>query len=151
MADHSRRAGLAGELYDLLANHAEGMTGPDIQDALDWDANKFATAVQALRDVFSQEGDSITLVAEPQGSREPWLYILIDGSAITDEEKSRWTSIMVNHIERRILTMRNALATGKKATRANSTIGKKVRIYHLHIERALEEVRLLGNEDGLSE
>lgn len=148
---NSKRAQWAGQLYDLLVQYPEGLTGPDVQDILDWDANQFGAAVQALRDIFSDDGDSITVVCEPQGQREPWLYILVDGAATTNEDDSRWVGIMLNHIERRLKTMRNVLATGIKATRATSIIGRKVRIYHLHITRAQDEVRLLHNTDGLPE
>lgn len=131
----------AGELYDLLANG--GLTSHQIIDKMSWSYSQFMSAVQKLRDILAANGDIISVVAEPQAAREPWLYSLQAGKVILDTEKSQWLPNRLQDTERRIKTIQHVLEVAVNSLDGRTTEGKKARIYHLHIKRAQEEVVML--------
>lgn len=132
----------AEQLYDLLSNGDKDSRS--IIDETGWAHYQFLKAVQKLRDILAANGDVISVVAEPNGPRQPWLYGLRAGQSIVDAERSRWAPNRLQDAERRIMTIGHVLEVAVNATDGRTVEGKKARIYHLHIKRAQEEVALIG-------
>lgn len=137
----------AGQIFDLLVSG--DLTSHQIIGKLGCGYAPFMKGIQALRDLLAASGDVISVVAEPQGFHEPWLYGLRAGQQIVSPEDSRWAPNRLQDAERRIKTIKHVLEVAINSTDGRTTEGKKARIYHLHINRALEEVQLLG-VDGAS-
>lgn len=138
---HAERAEV---LFDLLADGDH--TYETIQDKTGWTRGQVLKAVQKLRDILATNGDVISVVAEPQGKRDPWVYRLKGGKDILDAEQSQWVINRLQDTERRVATIENVLAVAVNALDGRTTHGKKARIYHLHIKRAREEVALMEPE-----
>lgn len=141
MAKQSAVDKRAEELYDILSNGDQ--TSHQITDKMVWSHWQLMSAVQNLRDILAANGDVISVTAEPQGHREPWLYGLRAGKAIIDTETSQWLPNRLQDTERRIKTIRHVLEAAVNSLDGRTTDGKKARIYHLHITRAQEEVAML--------
>lgn len=130
----------ATDLFNMLVEGDQ--TYETVCDALDWDRQWFYKAVQTLRDELAG-GDSISVVCEPQGKGEPWLYSLRAGNVVIDAEDDFWLNNRFGDTERRILTIRHVIDTAVRATTGRTVLGKKARIYQLHLKRAEEEVAML--------
>jgi hypothetical protein len=134
----------AEELFDLLTGG--DLTSAEIVDKTGWRYSQFLKAVQTLRDILAANGDVISVTAEPQGSRETWLYSLRAGKQIVDAEQSRWVINRLQDAERRVETIAHVLEVAVNSLDGRTTEGRKARVYHLHIKRAQEEVALLGEQ-----
>jgi len=137
----------AGQLFDLLA---EGdRTSADIMATTGWERSMFIKTVQVLRDILAADGDVISVVADPdRRTNEPWTYRLAAGGAILDPEDSQWIINRLQDAERRIKTIKHVLQVAVNGLDGRSTEGRKARIYHMHINRAQEEIALLdGGSD----
>lgn len=133
----------AGILFDLLADR--DMSTTDILTKTGWDNSTLSAAVQRLRDTL-RDGD-ITVPCDPQGSREPWLYQLMSGKYVVDEESTGWVPNRVKDTERRIRTMTSVLQTAVNATDGRSTLGRKAKVMLRHLERVIEDLAFL-DENG---
>lgn len=133
----------AEELFTLLADG--DMTSAEVTDATEWSYAQFMKTVQVLRDMLATNGDVISVTAEPNGHREPWLYSLKGGDQIVNEETSRWVPNRVEDAERRLKTIKHVMAAAVVGSDGRSTIGRKARIYHLHLKRAEEEIAMLAD------
>lgn len=131
----------ANVLFDLLAESDH--TYVTIGDATGWTRGQIIKAVQVLRDILAANGDVISVVSDPQGSREPWLYGLRAGIQITSAEESQWITNRFGDAERRLTTIKHVLEVAVQSLDGRSTEGKKARIYHMHLKRAEEEIALL--------
>jgi hypothetical protein len=138
---HDERAEV---LFDLLADGDH--TYESIGEKTGWSRNQILKAVQRLRDILAVNGDVISVVCEPQGQYEPYAYRLKGGKEILDAEKTRWAINRTKDLDRRGRTFENVLAVAVKATDGRTLVGKKARIWHLHIKRAREEVALMEPE-----
>lgn len=132
-------------LFDLLSDGDQ--TYETVCERTGWTRKEFFKAAQTLRDILAANGDVISVVAEPQGSREPWKYSLAAGTVIMDPEKSRWVINRLQDAERRLFTIGNVTEVASKALDGRTTDGRKARIYNLHIKRAQEEVALLTADE----
>jgi hypothetical protein len=141
MAKQSAHEKRAGQIYDLLSDG--DLTSQQIIDKLGCSYSGFLKAVQMLRDIGAATGDVISVVAEPQGMSQPWLYGLRAGKQIASAEDSRWIPNRFQDAERRIKTISHVLEVAANSLDGRTTEGRKARIYHLHIKRALEEVQLM--------
>lgn len=88
------------------------------------------------------------MIAEPNGFRQPWLYRLIDGGQIVDGEATRWVDNRTGDIDRRLVTFLSVLATAVRSTNGRTVKGRKARVLQLHMNRALEDIRLVDSEEG---
>lgn len=133
---------------ELLQRLREGDADrPTICAELGWSRVDLRTAVQALRDELADQGMEHSVVAEPHGHKQPWLYGLRSGNEIigatsTDGTDSRWVPNRLDDAERRLKTIKNVLKVAVKATDGRTLLGRKARIYALHLSRAEEEVAL---------
>lgn len=131
-------------LFDLLSDRDR--TSADILTTTGWSYSQFMAAVQRLRDILAADGDVISVLAEPT-TRGPWTYHLAAGATIIDAERSQWVINRLQDTERRVKTIKHVLEVAVNALDGRTTAGKKARIYHLHINRAQEEVALLDSGD----
>lgn len=135
----------AEELFSLLA--ADDMNRDEICADRGWTHGQLRAAVQKLRDILAADGDTINVVCEPDGWRQPWQYRLRAGGDILDAEESRWMTNRLGDTERRITTIGHVLDAAVNATDGRTIEGRKARIYQLHISRAIEEIALGGDDD----
>jgi len=135
----------AEQLFDLLTDG--DLTSAQIIDKTGWSYSQFLKAVQSLRDILAANGDVISVVAEPQGGREPWLYALRAGKTIINAEDSRWVINRLGDAQRRVTTILHVLQVAKETLDGRTIEGKKARIYHLHITRAQEEIAMLADDE----
>jgi hypothetical protein len=131
----------AAELFDLLS--ARDRTISEVRALTGWNSYQYGKAVQRLRDILAADGDDINVVAEPQGHREGWLYGLRAGSAIVDASESQWVPNRMKDAERRLKTIKHVMQAAVSATDGRSVVGKKARIWALHLTRAEEEITLI--------
>jgi len=134
----------AGELFDMLANGDK--TSAEILKTTGWGYGTFMATVQRLRDTLANDGDVISVVAEPQGTRQdrrgakPYLYRLVAGQTIIDPEHSKWVANRIDDSERRLKTIAAVLDVTVKATDGRTALGKKAVRFHRHVTRALEDI-----------
>lgn len=137
----------AAVLFDLLVEGDK--TSAELIQITGWSYKQWQKATQALRDILAANDDVISVVAEPQGESQPWLYRLQAGKVIVDPEQSRWVLNRLQDAERRITTIEHVLDVAVNSLDGRTVAGKKARIYRLHIKRAREEVALMTGEDQL--
>lgn len=134
-------------LFGLLSNSPDGLTREDVCESEDWDGFKFHQAVQWLRDNLAT-GDTISVIAEPQGHRRPWRYRLVGGTQVIDGEADQWVRNRWGDIDRRLKTLMSVLAVAVRATDGRSTLGRKARVLQMHLTRAWEDIQLVNETSG---
>jgi hypothetical protein len=149
MAKKKIRELRGGELFDLLSSSPNGLTREEVCDDTDWSGPQFRDALQWLRDNMAT-GDTISVIAEPQGQYLPWVYRLVGGAQVVDGEATGWVKNRWGDIERRLTTLMSVLAVAVRATDGRTTLGQKARILQRHLTRAWEDIQLV-NENGPTE
>lgn len=139
----ARKHDLAGEVFTHLADAPDGLTLADLSEKTLRPLNAIRRAIRTCRLTLAAGGDTLFIVADPQGLRQPWLYRLVDGSAVVDAEESGWTANRIADSESRLRLINAGLATAVAATRANSTLGQKARTLQMHLGYI---VQVLDNE-----
>lgn len=134
----------AEKIFDLLSSG--DLTSHQLLARLGCHRTEFTKAIQTLRDILAASGDVISVVAEPHGPDQPWLYGLRAGKQIINAEDSRWIPNQFQHAERRIKTIVHVLDVASNSLDGRTLDGKKARIYRLHMNRALEEVQMLADD-----
>ena len=132
------------ELYALLVQGPLDTT--EIQSQTDWSKAKIYKAVQVLRDMLAEIGETSSVTAKPQGRGLPWVYKLEYGEGIADGE---WLKNRVGYAERFILTIGNVFESAVNALAVDTMEGTKARIIHLHLKRAKEELALTSVNGAL--
>jgi len=79
-----KRDDIAGMIYDVLADTPDGLTIYDIAEEIDLPVYSCRNAMRNARLALAEGQDTLFVVAEPQGPREPWLYRLVDGKTLVD-------------------------------------------------------------------
>jgi hypothetical protein len=133
----------AGILFDLLVEGEQ--TYITIRARTGWSRTKIIKTVQVLRDILG-DGDEISVTCEPQGKCEPWLYALRAGEHIIDSSESAWLPNRFGDAERRLMTIRHVLDAAVQGLDGRTAIGRKARIYRMHLRRAEEEIALLSSD-----
>jgi len=133
----------ADVLFDLLADSSH--TYVTIREETGWSRKQILKAVQVLRDILAANGDVISVVCDPQGPREPWLYRLQAGRDILDAERSGWILNRFTDAERRLKTIKHVLEVAVRGLDGRTVEGRKARIYDLHLRRAQEEIAMMSD------
>lgn len=141
----------AYDLYDILVAHPEGVTYLGIGAETGWERQKVYKVVQVLRDLLSAQDEDMSVPCDPDPDywQGPWLYRLIGGNHITDPEQTAWPINRIEDTERRIMTIKHVMDAAVKATDGRTQVGKKARIWSLHLQRAQEDIAILDGEDKL--
>jgi hypothetical protein len=130
---------LAGEVYDLLADAPEGLTKYDMAAKLSMPIPAISRAIRSARETLGED-DTLFILCEPQGSREPWLYRLVDGSTLIDFAESAWVPNRVRDAQSRVSMIALAMAIASRATDGRSIDGRKARAMTRQLGRLVEDL-----------
>lgn len=130
---------LAGEIYDCLANAPNGLTMRDMTRQTGASPTRVRTAIRAARLILADH-DTLFILCEPQGPREPWLYRLVDGSIIPNGEETAWTANRVGDAQSRVKLLSAAMEVACHATDSRTVIGKKARVLDKQLRRLVEDL-----------
>jgi hypothetical protein len=139
----SPRAEREGLLYDYAVEHPDGFVWHEAMDDLGWTHRnyEFQRAVKDVR--LTLADDEITLVCDPQGLREPWLYRLVG----TYEEGEAFTVNRLNDSEARLETIEAVTAALVNATDGRSLDGRKARLIHNNVQHLRLQIQTLAEQD----
>lgn len=122
---------------DLDSAQLESMNG--------WSRAQRIVAVRRLRDNLATTGAGMTVVCEPNGHQLPWLYRLVSLDAVK-ADRSRWLPNRIQDVERRLKTILHVVDAVVDGTDGRTLLGKKARIFQLHIRRAFEDIGLIPDQ-----
>lgn len=131
----------AGLLYDYAATQPDGFTRHDACEVLGWNRWEFNQAANRLRKMFA--GDSINLVADPDGPSNPWRYKLVGNY----DEARPWSVNRIRDMESRLETIEAVSETTTNCTDGRTIEGRKARKIHSTV-RFLREQLADINEGG---
>jgi hypothetical protein len=132
-------ADLAGEVYDCLVDAPNGLTLDDLQRKTAASRDRVRKAIRTARLVLADH-DTLFILCEPQGPREPWLYRLVDGAVIPDAEETAWTANRVGDAQSRVKLLSAAMEVATHATSSRTSIGKKARVLDKQLRRLVEDL-----------
>lgn len=138
---------LAGKVYDLLADAPEGLTMEDIAEQLSMPRDAIRRAVRAARMTLS-DADTLFILAEPQGARQPWRYRLVDGGTLVDFEDSAWVPNRVKDSQSRVALLAAAMAVAVRATDGRSIEGRKARTMERQLRHLTEDLEGIDLEQN---
>lgn len=122
------------QLFDLLMEHPEGITWPEISKKLGIDHGETNHVIRAFRLTFGT--DTVNLTATPQGARAKWLYTL-------DAKSEAWAENRIGDAEARLETMAAMMKSVVNATNPRTLAGRKARkmeIAFRHLQEDLAEL-----------
>lgn len=129
-----------GEIVDALeAGPPEGLTKDEIATTTGHHLATISKGIRAARLILS-DGDTMFILAEPQGFRKPWRYRLVDGSVIPNAEETAWTANRVLDAQSRVTLLSAAMEVATAATSSRTTIGKKARVLDKQLRRLKEDL-----------
>lgn len=128
------------ELYLLLDYPELSLTAEEICDETGWTRAQFGQAVQDLRHALGDSDSIRTVLCEPNGFRQPWLYSLRDGAISIDENESGWLPFNMDYIETRLTTTLAVVKTGVRQKDGRTAEGKLLRRLMTDLTRSLEDV-----------
>lgn len=134
-----RHDDIAGMIYDVLADAPDGMTIYDIAVKIDLPVHSCRRAMRNARLTLA-EGDTLFVIAEPQGPREPWLYKLVDGKVLVRPDESGWTTNRVGDAQSRVHLLHVAMDVAARATDGRSIEGRKARVMAKSLRRLDEDL-----------
>lgn len=127
----------AGDLFDLFVESPNGLTSNDIKRRFDWSSNTVKGAMRALRFICGE--DVITVVAEPQGESEPWLYRLVGNY----DDARTYFAWRVGGLESQLDTVRVQAGSLVNGTDGRTTEGKKTRLIHEVVGSLQRQLQLM--------
>lgn len=134
------RAERITELYEILGLAGFGKTGEEICDETGWSKWQFGQAVQDLRHALGNGEGTMTVLCEPDGQRQPWLYSLREGAVSIDETESGWLPFSMDYIKTRLSTTLAVVKTGVRQKDGRTAEGKILRRLMTDLTRSLEDV-----------
>ena len=129
------RAACRDDLFDLLAAEPDGLTIPEMTEALSVGQTRIQQAIRDLR-LFLGEFDSINVINERQGRGEPHRYRLVG----TFNESREWVIGRINDTESRLKTLGAVSASLVAATDGRSAEGKRARLISKVVTRLVEDL-----------
>lgn len=121
-------------LYDLAADRPDGFTVTDVHQELGWPYGHIRMAIRDLR--LLMEDDTISLVCDPQGKGERWLYRLVG----TLEEGSPWIANRERDMLSRLQTVHAVASSIVNATDGRTITGRKAALTKRIVGRLLEDL-----------
>lgn len=134
------RAERISELYEMLHIPDVYMTAEEVCDETGWSRAQFSQTVRDLRHALGAGDGTQTLLSEPDGFRQPWLYSIRDGAVVVNGEESRWLPSRARYIETALMTAVAVVKPGVRDTDGRSAEGKILRRLLKDLNRSLEDV-----------
>jgi len=134
----------AGLLFDYAVVHPDGFTNEQAVHDLGWtDISVFNEAARALRLILAD--DTITLVCDPMGQHERWLYRLV--GAYTDARA--WSSNRLRDMEARLETVHAVASTMVRVTDGRTFDGKKAKLIMAVVGSLREQLIAMNPQQAL--
>jgi plasmid maintenance system antidote protein VapI len=130
---------LAGEIFDDFVAHPDGLTVHDLAEDLHLPLDAIRRGIRETRLILAED-DTLFILADPQGPREPWLYRLVDGAKLIDMTETTWTANRIHDAQSRVHLMYAAMRVAARATDGRSKDGKKARILARACGRLVEDL-----------
>jgi len=130
----------AHELFDYLAARPDGVTMAAICHHFGWKRVATNEALRALRLILA-DGDSITVVSEPDTPSAPWLVRLVG----TYDDARWYVTNRLGDLEARIETQVGVARSLEAATDGRSTEGRKARMIRSTLSHLVEQLQLVGD------
>ena len=131
-------------LYDYAQAKPEGFTYKDVARDLGWeDRSRLFRTARYVRLMFAN--DSINLVCEPQGQREPWRYRLVG----TYAEARGWGGNRDRDLKTRVATICAVAKTLVHTTDGRTMEGKRARLVESTLSNLL--VQLAAMQEAIGE
>ena len=86
------------------------------------------------------------MICELNGFRQPWVYRLVAGNF---DDARPWMENRVSDCEGRLTTLGSVVGTIAKSADGRSVAGKRARIMHRAIARAMEDLAELSDQGTL--
>jgi hypothetical protein len=114
----------AGQLFDFLVDHPEGVTWEDAAAAFPWARHRssFGVVVRRLRRTLGND-DEMTVVCDPRRHRQSWLYRLVGDPS----EADGWQANRIGDAEARLLTILDVSRSVARRSDGRTLVGKKAR------------------------
>ena len=148
---------LIGEVFDHLANNiTTGLTIAELSDKTLRPAPAIRHAIRNARLTLAANGDTLFIVADPQGHCQPWIYRLVDGAVVINAEDSKWAANRIDDAQSRLRIINAGMTVAVSATKSHTLLGKKARVLQMHLgylldvldhEDLAEQVRVKKDED----
>ena len=129
------------DLFDVLADLPDGTTKPDLCTRLDATPDRLDRAIRQLRRVLG-EGDTINLIAEPDGLRQPWRYRLVGKL----DEARPWVKNRRRDLTTRIRTMALVADSLVAGSDGRTLDGRKARLMATTLHYLVEQLDLLDGK-----
>ena len=135
---------LADRVFDQLPVHpAPGITWLQLITKVHCSHTQLKRAFQYIRRQGKAGKTQFNLVCDPAGQRKLYRYRLIDGVKLLDPECTDWTRNRIHDFYERGLTIAGVIESGVEDTRANTIVGKMIRVIYRHFNRSREEAEQL--------
>lgn len=133
----------AGLLFDYAVVHPDGFTNVEAMEDLEWSLRYFNEAVRDLRLILA--GDSINLIADPAGEREPWIYRLVG----TFTDARAWSSNRLRDMEARLETIQAVAFSIVGSTDGRTTDGRKAKLIVAVVGALREQLHAMNDQGRL--
>lgn len=130
---------VSGMIFDYLVSHPDGGTVHDFAEALSFPLPTIRRGIRDARMILG-EGDTLFILCEPQGAREPWRYYLVDGSQVVNMEESNWAVNRIHDAQSRVALIATAMRVAERATDGRTLEGKKARVLARACSRLVEDL-----------
>jgi hypothetical protein len=123
-------------LFALL-DAPDGLNSEQLCKLIGAGRDRVRKSIRRLRQDLS--GDTYTVIVEPNGTHQPWIYKVTS----TPEDAREWQARRVGDLEARIETDRNVALSLVNATDGRSTEGKRVRLIALDLQHLIEKLQVI--------
>lgn len=127
-------------LFDYAIAHPDGFSKYDFGREHNLSRDQVDTAIKRLRGILAD--DTITLICEPDGANQPWVYRLVgkvDGA-------SPWAQNRLGDAETRFVTLSSVARALVNATDGRTIEGRRARAMHKAFARLKEDLDDLSQE-----
>lgn len=132
----------AAQLYDFLIESPEGITWQDAHRRFGWKhRSHFFRVVRRLRLILGDD-DEVTVVCDPRGMRETWLYQLVGDPELAYP----WQANRIGDMEARLETVLAVSTSVARTVDGRTTVGKKALRISATVGYLLGELALLDNK-----
>lgn len=131
----------AAALFDYLVSNPDGVTWEDVERELAFPRrNYFFRVVRRLRATLGD--DEISVVCDPRGMRETWLYRIVGNPT----DAAPWQENRLSDMESRLETILNVSTSVARNTDGRTLVGRKARRISSTIGYLLGELANLRDE-----
>jgi hypothetical protein len=132
----------AGLLYDFLVDSPDGITWEDASRKFGWKHRTyFFRVIRKLRLILGDD-DEMTVICDPRGMRETWLYQLVGDPELAYP----WQANRIGDMEARLETVLSVSTSVAKNVDGRTLVGKKSRRIKATVGYLLGELAQLSEE-----